>query len=87
MSGLKPFLFYISPQNPDINAGVNRLWLSTRLPPILQVGGDKNMKDGMGFSPDSIIFIDERLFFLILNFYSTVIIQSLPLPTKFAVEP
>jgi hypothetical protein len=45
------------------------------------------MKDGMGFSPDSIIFIDERLVFLILNFYSTVIIQSLPLPTKFAVEP
>jgi len=41
----------------------------------------------MGFSPDSIIFIDERLVFLILNSYSTVIIQSLPLPTKFAVEP
>jgi hypothetical protein len=41
----------------------------------------------MGFSPDSIIFIDERLVFLILDFYSTVIIQSLPLPTKFAVEP
>jgi len=41
----------------------------------------------MGFSPDSKILIDERLFFLILNFYSTVIIQSLPLPTKFAVEP
>jgi len=47
--------------------------------------GDKNMKDGMGFSPDSIIFIDERLFFLIPNFHSTVIIQSFP--TKFAVEP
>jgi hypothetical protein len=37
---------------PGINAGFNRLWLST---PILQVRGDKNMKDGMGFSPDSII--------------------------------
>jgi hypothetical protein len=45
------------------------------------------MKDGMGFSPDSIIFIDERLFFPIHNSYSIATIQSLPLPTKFAVEP
>jgi hypothetical protein len=27
------------PHNPDLQVGVNRLWLSTHLPPILQVAG------------------------------------------------